>query len=475
MRSFRTQVTFWIAGVVALALIVLGTAMSVVNLNQLRAGIDRDLKGRAMMPGGPRRGPGGPPDGQFIGDGQGGPQGFGQFDGPEFQFPQNPPPPGETDVIAMLRRPRILLRDGKLRYENETIFDQKAIDNALRDRAGFSNGVFRGEKIRIYTQPIIRQGTRVAIVQVASDLRAVDQLKAVEVGTMLSTVPLAILAAIGVAFFLTGRVMRPIGEMNRAAKSIAEGDYSARLPAGGLDEFGQLSNQFNHMAEKVEESVTGLQDALDQQRRFTADASHELRTPLTRMRLATGAGLSGPDSEAREALVVADEAAKDMSKLVQQLLDLARADTGELTRRFETVDLRVVASEAASKLTSPVPIEFDLAEEAVNIQGDAHHLERVCLNLLENAIRHTTEGSITLRVLNSPKRIEVQDTGSGIAAEHLPRLTERFYRVDSARGREVGGSGLGLAIVEEMVKAHGGKLEIESHVGVGTTVKVLFS
>lgn len=469
MRSFRTQVTLWIAGVVALALILVGTALSVVNLNQLRAGIDRDLMNRARGPGGPPMGgPQGPPEGMGV---QGGPG----FQRRGFMFPQNPPPPNEIDPIASIRRPRYLLPDGQPRYENETVFDLAAIDRAVKLGRGFSDGVHRGEKIRIYTAPIIRDGEVLAIVQVAAELRPVDQLRAVEIRTMASTIPLAILAAIAVAFFLTGRVVKPIGEMSGAAKSIAEGDYSARLPTQGLDEFAQLGWQFNQMAEKVEGSVTGLQEALDQQRRFTADASHELRTPLTRMRLATSSGLSGPDSEAREVLKVADEAAMDMSKLVQQLLDLARADTGDLTRRFETVDLRVVASEAASKLTSPVPIEFDLAEEAVNIQGDAHHLERVCLNLLENAIRHTTEGSITLRVLNGPKRIEVQDTGTGIAAEHLPRLTERFYRVDSARDREVGGSGLGLAIVEEMVKAHGGKLEIESQVGVGTTVKVLFS
>lgn len=475
MRSFRTQVVLWIAGVVALALIVLGTAMSIVNVNQLASGMDRDLRNRGEMMarnGGPPfgEGPGGPRGGQ------GGPLGPGP--GPRGQgFQQVPRDPMiDSDVLASLRRPRVLLPDGSPRNPNaiDDILDRGAFERAAKFQPGHSTTVYRGERVRVYSTPMVRDGSLVGVVQVANELRPIDQLKAVEIRTMLSTIPVAVIGAVLVALFLTGRVMRPIGEMSSAAKSIADGDYSTRLPTQGLDEFAQLGEQFNHMAEKVEASVTGLQAALDQQRQFTADASHELRTPLTRMRLATSAGLTGPDADAKDALRVADDAGKDMSKLVQQLLDLARADTGDLSRRFEPVDLRLVASEAVAKVTSPVPIDVELAESAVTIPGDAHHLERVCLNLLENAIRHTESGRIVLRVSGHPATIEVEDTGSGIAEEHLPHLKERFYRIDSARDRGAGGSGLGLAIVDEVVRAHGGKLEISSQVGKGTRVRATF-
>lgn len=460
MRSFRTQVILWIAGVVALALIVLGTAMSIVNVNQLASGIDRDLRNRGEMMargGGPPFGAGGPGP-----VGPGGPPPRGQFQ------QQRRDPIIDDDVIASIRRPRIRFFDGGAQ---DDLFDPKPFEESRR---GFSTVVYREERIRVYSTPMVRDGDLVAVVQVANELRPIDQLKAVEIRTMLSTVPLAILGAVLVAFFLTGRVMKPIGQMSGAAKSISEGDYSARLPTQGLDEFAALGSQFNNMAEKVEASVQGLQSALDQQRQFTADASHELRTPLTRLRLATSAGLTGPDSEARDSLRVADEAGKDMSKLVQQLLDLARADTGDLSRRFEPVDLRVIAGEAVSKVHSEIPIEVEFADHAVTIPGDENHLERVCLNLLENAIRHTREGRIVIRVLNGPARIEVEDTGIGIAPEHLPHITERFYRIDSARDREAGGAGLGLAIVDEVVRAHGGRLEILSALGKGTTIRATF-
>lgn len=494
MRSFRAQVTLWIAAVVTLALLVLGTAMSVVNLNQLSAGMDRDLQNRARS----MIGPGPPPDGGFMGGpgsggfgqggpgqggpGQGGPGQGGPGQGGPGQggvFIRQPPirPGMDDDVIASIRRPRVIMIQepggGQNLPRQDQLFDPEAFNRALAKKPGFSETTFRGERIRVYSMPAIRDGEVVAGIQVAAELRPLDQLKAAEIRTMLATFPFAILGAIFVAYFLAGRVMKPIGEMGTAAKSIAEGDYTARLPAQGMDEFGALGNQFNQMAEKVEESVTGLKASLEQQRQFTADASHELRTPLTRLRLATSAGLSGPDSDIREQLRVADDAGKDMSKLVQQLLDLARADTGDLSRRFEPVDLRVVASEAVSKVHSEVPIELDLAEAAVTIPGDPHHLERVFLNLLENAIRHTPSGTIKVRV--HPTFIEVSDTGTGIDPQHLPHVKERFYRVDAARDRGAGGAGLGLAIVDEVVRAHGGHLEITSVAGQGTTVRATFA
>jgi len=454
----------WIAGVVLLALVVLGTVMSIVNLNQLSAGIDRDLRGRAE--GFNRPGPPG------MGFGPGGQNGNPMRQPPQFREFNR-----DVDTIAAIRRPRVRFLnppEGQREPMEEIFFDAPALEQAVRGKRLYTEATFREERIRVYSAPIIRNGQTVGAVQVAAELRPLEQLKAVEIRTMLGTVPFALIGAILVAYFLTGRVTKPIGEMGLAAQSIAQGDYSARLPALGNDEFGTLGTQFNQMATKVEESVTGLKAALEQQRQFTADASHELRTPLTRLRLATSSALDGPDSEAKQALRVADDAGKDMSKLVQQLLDLARADTGDLSRRFEPVDLRLVASEAANKVHSPVPLQLELSESAVTIRGDAYHLERVMLNLLENAIRHTEHGQIVLRVMSNPIRIEVEDTGVGIAPEHLPHLTERFYRVDAARDREAGGAGLGLAIVDEVVRAHGGRLEIESKPGVGTTVRALF-
>ncbi len=481
MRSFRTQVLLWIGLIVASSLIVLGFAMSAVNTAQLERVIDRGLLMR----------------GDAMGRGNR-PFPFGRPGGP-VGAPQQP----TGDLVVDLQRPVAMDLQGNM-VQGREMFDPRARKKDGRVIAGFSNAQYRGEEIRVYTTALMRprgappeggppgfdppQGgppELVGTVQVASDLRAIRQLKAIQIQTLLSTVPLAILGALVVAFFLAARVARPVAELGAAAKSLAEGDYSARLPDQKLEEFSTLGTQFNLMAERVETSVVDLQSALDQQRRFTADASHELRTPLTRMQLATSAAFSGSDQEIREALVVADTAAKDMALLVQQLLELAKADTGELTSNLVPLDLRVVVAEAIEKLGSNgVPLEIRLDDKAVPVMGDSSQLERVVFNLVENARRHTNEGLILVELYangsslgveapwHGAATLKVTDTGAGIAPEHLQRVTERFYRVDSARDREHGGSGLGLAIVQEIVTAHHGTLRIESEVDLGTVVTV---
>ncbi|MBS1715169.1 MAG: HAMP domain-containing histidine kinase [Armatimonadetes bacterium] len=472
MKSFRGQVTAWIAAVVALSLTALGGTMTAVNLSRMRSDLDRGLRDRAEAfsrgPRGPRFGIGGPGGPPMLSDGQPGP-------GPALRQ-QGPFPGDDSDLIAAIRRPRVL--------ENPTegpppqgadFFDPPAIDAARQGRAGYSDRLYRKTPVRVFTMPFLGQDGVRRIVQTAQETTFIEDAATVQVRTMVTVIPLAVVAALGVAYFLTGRVVRPIADMEATVGAIAEGELSARLPTQGLDEFARLGGRFNTMAERVESSVNGLQASLEQQKRFTADASHELRTPLTRLQLATSAGLDAPPEEARDALKVADEAARDMSRLVRQLLELAQADAGTLARPTGTVDLRVIASDAVAKLPPGGPeVLVDLAERAVGVNGDADRLERAVLNLLENARRHTpSDGTVTVTVkVASDGRalLSVVDTGEGIAPEHLPRLTDRFYRVDAARDRDAGGSGLGLAIVHEIVKAHDGLLAIESGPGRGTTV-----
>lgn len=461
----------WIGLIVAVALIVLGFSMSAVNIAQMERVIDRGLKMRGEnMARGMR-----PFQGGRFGGG-GGPNG-----------PPNGAPRSSGDLLVDIQRPVVMGADGTLLQG--PLLDPSAITKDHRAIVGFSRAKFQGEEIRVYTTNLMRpldgpqEGPNPdpsrpmeinGVVQVASDVRSITQLKEIQLKTLLSTVPLAIIGALIAAFFLAARVVKPVSELGVATQSLAEGDYAARLPAQELEEFAVLETQFNQMAERVQQSVSGLQTALDQQRRFTADASHELRTPLTRMQLATSSALSGDDQNLREALVVADTAAKDMGALVQQLLDLAKADTGEMTSKMVPLDLRVIVAEAVDKLGfSAVPIELRLDDKAVNVLGDAGQLERVIFNLVENAQRHTDSGHILVELYgNGNAKLQITDTGAGIAPEHLPHLTERFYRVDSSRDREHGGTGLGLAIVSEIVRAHGGHMRIESELGLGTMVAV---
>lgn len=327
--------------------------------------------------------------------------------------------------------------------------------------------------------PWMDQGKVGAIVQVARETRDLDRLWQSQTLTLIIFLPIALLAAALGAMFLTNRAMRPIGTMRDAATAISETNLSERIPIQGKDEFAELGNSFNGMIGRLEKAFTDLTLAFEQQRRFTADASHELRTPLTRMKLSTSAALQpgASEEERTKALHVAEEATEGMNRLVNQLLLLARADAGQLAFQRERTDLRIVASEAIEQVLKPdsIELEVEFPERAAYADIDAEAMRRVFINLLENAYRHTPQGTVKVSIQQDQGWVAtVQDTGSGIEPEHLPHLTERFYRVDSSRTGGTGGSGLGLAICKTIVEGHGATLEIQSKPGEGTQVSIHF-
>ncbi|MCA1594889.1 MAG: HAMP domain-containing histidine kinase [Chloroflexi bacterium] len=225
--------------------------------------------------------------------------------------------------------------------------------------------------------------------------------------------------------------------------------------------------------------ISRLEESFERQRRFTADASHELRTPLTRIKVSTSEALSGEHSldEYRAALAVADRGADVMSRLIEQLLTLARSDAGQLRLRMAPLDLGELLRSMAASVARPdgAPIRVDISEEPICVLGDEDHLRRVFLNLLENAVRHTPEsGQIVMRAQADARTavIQVIDTGEGIPAADLPHVGERFFRVDTSRSRSRGGAGLGLAICRGIAQAHGGTLSVASSPGSGTIVSV---
>lgn len=222
-----------------------------------------------------------------------------------------------------------------------------------------------------------------------------------------------------------------------------------------------------------------MEEQVERQRRFTADASHELRTPLAIIKANTGQALESewsPDRY-RESMAAIAEAAERQRRLVEDLLFLARGDAGCLARDLAPTSVLEVLEEAFDALprAGRPEVRLHLDDPDLMVPGSGFELTRLITNLLENAVRYTPpEGSIALTAgrKGGKVRITVADTGEGIAPEHLSRLTERFYRADSARSRRDGGSGLGLAICRSIAEAHGGHLWIESELGRGTTVTV---
>ncbi len=237
--------------------------------------------------------------------------------------------------------------------------------------------------------------------------------------------------------------------------------------------------------------VTDINQAGQMRRDFVANVSHELRTPLTAMIgfIETLAGPARDDPKARDRfLPIMQGEAQRMNRLVGELLSLSRVEVDERVKPRDLICLNSVLRETLDALNplaekDGITIEAELPEKPLNLTGDADQLRQVFTNLIENAIKYGGEGkNVTLRmsiserddVLRGPGcRVDVIDYGAGIAAIHLPRLTERFYRVDDHRSRELGGTGLGLAIVKHIINRHRGEMRISSTVGQGTTVSVI--
>jgi signal transduction histidine kinase len=247
----------------------------------------------------------------------------------------------------------------------------------------------------------------------------------------------------------------------------------------GNDEFSELADTFNGLLGRLESAFSEQQRLLEQQRRFTGDASHELKTPLTIIKGNTSMALDSESSVDgyRQTLREIDRAADTMSSLVQDLLLLARSDGGQLgTDRIELL-LREVLERAISAIAyhRGAPVTLQIEDNALIVPGNEGELVRLFTNLLDNATRYTpVDGRITVRVGKQGNRVTViiADTGTGIAAEHLAHLGERFYRVDSSRSRPAGGTGLGLSICKSIVDAHQGTMTFQSKVGVGTAVTI---
>lgn len=293
---------------------------------------------------------------------------------------------------------------------------------------------------------------------------------------LLIACPLLILVALLVGYSITRRALLPMEEIRRTAEEIGSGnDLSRRIPAEkATGEVRQLADTFNHMFARLENSF-------EKERQFTSDASHELRTP-TAVILSQAEYALLPDTEPeemREGLEVIQEQAQRMSGLLSQLLLLARADNGSARLAREPVNLSVLALNALEELSSRAGQQkIELISEITPdlwTDGDRGSLAGALTNLLENAIQYGREGGwVRLSVRSEGNQVvcQVADNGIGMAPEHLDKIWNRFYRVDTVRGSERGNSGLGLPIVKWIVEQHGGTVAVESRPGEGSCFTV---
>ncbi|MDH7487074.1 MAG: ATP-binding protein [Anaerolineae bacterium] len=281
----------------------------------------------------------------------------------------------------------------------------------------------------------------------------------------------ALALALLLALLLARSISRPLARITQATEEVARGNLDHRLAVEGPDEVRRLAERFNAMAQEVKRSRQAQRD-------FVANVSHDLKTPLTSIQGFAQALLDGTASgraARREAAqVICDEAAR-MNRMVEQLLELARWDAGQITIAQESVDLPQLLRMCQERMgwqAQQKGVELTVEVRPLPpLRGDSDRLMQVLTNLLDNALTYTPAGgSVTLAAAEVKDQAEVEitvtDTGPGIPAEELARIFERFYRVDKARAGR--GAGLGLAIVKEIVEAHGGRVWAESSVGLGT-------
>lgn len=282
--------------------------------------------------------------------------------------------------------------------------------------------------------------------------------------------------AVILTYVITRSVAKPLQEIARAAGEVAMGSSNAQVPVRGPQEARIVAEAFNRMIAEV----ATTQQA---QREFLANVTHDLRTPLTSIQgfsQAISEGVAAdPEAAKRAAKIIHDEAAR-LNRMVEELLDLARIESGRwnMTRHtLQTEDILGVVKERISPRAEAKDIQLEvLTMPLPPIAGDGDRLVQVFTNLADNAIKHTPEGGkVTLRAayLNAGVQVQVSDTGEGIPPEDLPRIFDRFYQVDKSRQRGPReGAGLGLTIARGIIEAHGGTVKAESEIGRGTTFTV---
>lgn len=277
--------------------------------------------------------------------------------------------------------------------------------------------------------------------------------------------------ALVVVFFLARGMTSPLREMVRATEAMARGDFSRRVTVSSRDEIGTLARAFNQMAAELAETDRVRRD-------LVANVSHELRTPITALHAVLENlvdGVEPPDPATMRTMLAQVER---LGRLVQQLLDLSRLESGSIPlerRPFDVAPMLSHAAREAALHAGTVQLDVDVQPATLTLHADAERLHQVIANLIENAVRHSpARGAVGVRAVavGDSVQFEVTDEGPGIAEADAARVFERFYRADSARSSDHGGAGLGLAIARWIVDLHGGDIHAESRAPHGCRMVV---
>ena len=318
-------------------------------------------------------------------------------------------------------------------------------------------------------------GTVDYIVYIADDKQEISDLSWRFFQIVMQAMMFGLLAAILLSFLLSKTITTPIERITEGARSIAEGNFDQDLGVQSSDEIGELTRSFNYMARRLKTTVGEVQGERDKLNTLFLHMTDGVAAFTTDGRLIH----MNPATE--NLLGVISSESERMARIVTDLLTLSRLDYGRMELRMTRFSLSALLHKVADAMKftaedSGHELTVDAPDSLPEIAGDRERIEQVVVNILSNAVKYTPSGGhIRLAACEGEKntvRITVQDDGIGIPAEDVPRLFERFYRVDKARSRAAGGTGLGLAIAKEIVEKHGGHIELASEYGTGTTVHI---
>jgi len=446
LKSIKFRLTLWYLAAIVVLLVIFGTVAYYLLSKNLYRNLDESLRTRVIEL-----------------------QGSIKIDGRQVLFEQK-----VSELVMIYDADGALMERLGPNVEFSNI--DKTVQEALFGKSSFvSASTPNGPDVRLYAAPFnVDSGTRVAIIVGRLPNDILDMLAIFRMVILNSSLLVVILAGVG-GLFLADRTLKPVERIADIARGIGESDLSRRIDIQTDDELGRLASTLNGM-------IARLEEAFKKQRQFVADASHELRTPLAIIQAESSLALGKrrTQEELRKSLELVSQEVAYMSDIVGKLLRLARSDAGVEPVNFQDVnarDLLVELSQDVEALAQEKDLLFTLGSmDSLTIKGDRLKLRQLFLIILDNAIRHTPGGgsiSGSLVRRNDSAVTSIGDTGIGISAEHLPFIFDRFYRVDKARSHAEGGMGLGLSIAISIAKMHGGEIEVESQVGVGTTFRIV--
>lgn len=349
------------------------------------------------------------------------------------------------------------------------------IDTALTGTDSSNIYIYESDYVFYSAVPVIEHNEIIGISFLTTSANQIFTDVGEIIDNLLLIFTLAVMFSIFISFIFARIISRPIETLTQSVQNITQGNYNIKVNVGSRDEIGELGNAFNMM-------TTKLYQVDERRKKFVSNVSHELRTPMTSMKIVSDTLLSAPNWEEsvyREFMQDINTEIDRLNNIIDSLLYLVRVEKDDLELDLNMTYLNYLV-EWVIKTLKPIAekknIKISLiSHNKVQIQLDQEKMQQCLLNIIGNAVKYTPDGGEVTIELSENKDIvviKIIDTGIGIPEKDLPFIFDRFYRVDEARARKTGGTGLGLAISQQIVMLHQGTIEVNSNLGVGTTISI---